>query len=273
MTLILTECARPGVVMAADSAITRMRADGTIVSIDQKGWKKVLRAPRIKALVGYWGHIGRVYGGRFDEWLESRLKTLPYTTLPELAEALANELNAKVGNAPLGDDVCVGLHVAGIHPWADGVARAFFFHVHNGPGHYVATHATETTSLGEVITEVRPEWIGGPRTEFYAHQDFPSPSHTLEENLLTLERGYITRNGNFLYHAIAWDRLRETFAYLNLIPGFSVPARKDELGPRRGLLVAALETSIAIFRCSNQPRIVGGKVIAEAVGPRGYLRI
>jgi hypothetical protein len=44
----------------------RMRK-GKIVEVDQKEWRKVLRAPKIIAAVGYWGFIGKIIVGGDDE--------------------------------------------------------------------------------------------------------------------------------------------------------------------------------------------------------------
>jgi hypothetical protein len=113
--------------------------------------------------------------------------------------------------------------------------------------------------------------VAGPRTLFEPHQDFPSQTASLEENIRTLQRGYTTRNGDFFYYSVVWDALQRSFNYLNLIPNFSIP-RNDSLGARRGLLVAALETTIRLYKCSNRPSLVGGTVSCVAIGPNGYLR-
>jgi hypothetical protein len=118
--------------------------------------------------------------------------------------------------------------------------------------------------------EVRPKLIAGPRSLFEPHQDFPAKNASLEENLSLLRHGHTTRNGDFFYYSVVWDALQRSFNYLNLIPNFSIP-RDDSLGARRGLLIAALETTVRVYRCSNQTRIVGGKVVAVAIGPNGYL--
>jgi hypothetical protein len=57
VTLLLTECPASGVAMAADSAVTKIDSKGRAVEVDQSQWRKVLRAPKIIAAVGYWGFI------------------------------------------------------------------------------------------------------------------------------------------------------------------------------------------------------------------------
>lgn len=271
MTLLLTECSPAGVVMASDSAITKIDAKGRIVEIDQQGWLKVLKAPKACAAVGYWGFIGKIHRGRFDEWLRKAIDQAKYPDVPSLGACLADALNKACGNKPLGEDQCAGLHVAGFHPWSDGQRRPFFLHVHNGPGHMEIEHVTEQLPQGSRLLEVRPRLVAGPRTLFEPHQDFPSSDVTLGENLDTLQRGYTTRNGDFFYYSVVWDALQRSFNYLNLIPGFSIPSKPTSLGARRGLLVAALETTIRVYRCSNKSRTIAGKVTSHAIGPNGYL--
>jgi hypothetical protein len=77
MTLILTELSNAGIAMAADSAIS-MLINGKIVTKDQRHWTKLLRVPRIKAGISYWGSIGLIHKGRFDEWLEQKIQNGSY---------------------------------------------------------------------------------------------------------------------------------------------------------------------------------------------------
>jgi hypothetical protein len=270
MTLLLTECSTAGVVMAADSAITTFR-NGHIVEVDQQGWCKVLKARKVRAAIGYWGFIGRIHAIRFDEWLKKEIDRATYSDLPSLAVALADILNKACRNKPLADDQGAGLHVAGFHPWDDGQRRPFFFHVHNGHGYVNIRPVSQPLPQGEHLVEVRPRLILGPRTLFEPHQDFPSKDLTLEQNLDMLQSAYTTRNGDFFCYAVLWDSLQRAFNYLNLIPGFSIPRAPTSLGSRRGLLIAALETTIRVYRCSNQSRIVGGQVTSVAIGPDGYM--
>lgn len=183
MTLLLTECSPAGIVMAADSAITKIDAKGRIQEIDQQGWLKVLKAPKARAAVGYWGFIGKIHRGRFDEWLQKIIDQTAYSDLVSLAARCAEALNKACGNRALDDDQCAGLHIAGFHPWNDGQRRPFFLHVHNGPGYVAIDHVTEQLPQGSRLLEVRPRLVVGPRTLFEPHQDFPSPNATLEENL------------------------------------------------------------------------------------------
>jgi hypothetical protein len=127
MTLLLTECSTAGIVMAADSAITKIDGKGRIREVDQPGWLKVLRAPRVCAAVGYWGFIGRIFTGKFDDWLKKQIEPAMYSDLPTLTIALAKILNTACGNRPLADDECAGLHIAGFHDWATASVDLSFF--------------------------------------------------------------------------------------------------------------------------------------------------
>jgi hypothetical protein len=266
MTLLLTECSKSGVVMAADSAIS-MKRGPQIAADGQINWTKVLEVPEIHAAVGYWGDIGRIHRGRFDEWLKGKIERTEYSDLPTLASALANTLNSACHDKPLPDNQCVGLHVAGFHAWEDAARRPFFLHVHNGHGHIeVEAHAVDG-----VVTKIKPVFVPAPRQLFKAYQEFPNVKETLEQNIDTLERGYVTRNGDLYYYTVMWEAFEKTFAHLNLIEGFKIP-RNNTLGARRGLLIAALETTIRLYKCSNKSRIVGGPVVAVAIKQDGYMR-
>jgi hypothetical protein len=114
--------------------------------------------------------------------------------------------------------------------------------------------------------------VSGARTLFEAHQDFPDSQKSLEQNLNILEHHYhLTRNGAFYHYSVIWKALENSFAYLNLIPGFAIP-RNDSLGARRALLIAALETTIRLYKLSNQSRIVGGSVNTVAIREDSYFK-
>jgi hypothetical protein len=256
--------------MAADSAITKLNANGSIIEVDQQGWLKIIRETKVPAVVGYWGFIGKINSGQFDQWLAKLIASADYSDLRSLAEAVAIGLNNACRNKPLADNEAAGIHVAGFQEWMDGQRRPSIFHVHNGPGYVQTEHVTQPLPQGERLIEVRPQSVIGPRTLFAAHQDFPSQNTSLEENVRVLEAIVTIRNGDFFYYSVVWDSLQRAFNYLNLIPGFSIP-RDNSLGARKGLLVAALETTVRLYRCSNKSRIVGGKVVSEAIGANGFM--
>jgi hypothetical protein len=268
MTLVLTEISPTGIVMATDSAITKFLR-GKIVEVDQQGWKKLLYAPKIQAGVSYWGMIGAITQIRFDQWLQRVIQSGHYSDLSSFANHIAATLNTACGNRPLPNNREVGVHVAGYAEWEDGQRRPFFYHVHNGHGTTEIEHEIEEMSDGSTrIVAVHPKWISDPRKLFEKHQDFPRLDKSLEENLVALDQGFLIRNGDYFMYMVIWDCLQQGFNYLNLIPGVSIPRDPTNLGSRKGLLHAALETTIRVYRCSNQSKIIGGTVTSLGIGPK-----
>lgn len=270
MTLVLTELSSAGIVMATDSAITIVRGN-KIIEIDQQGWLKLLSIPSIKAAVSYWGMIGTVTAMRFDHFLQRVISSDNYSDLSSFADHLANALNTACHHEPLSDTRGVGVHVAGYAEWVDGQKRPFFYHVHNGHGGMEIEHEFKNINGKKRLIAVHPKWIGEPRKLFEKHQDFPNESKSLDENLANLDIGYITRNGDYFFYSVIWEKLQIAFAYLNFIPGVSIPRNPSNLNSRRGLLHTALETTIRVYRCSNQSRIIGGTITSLGIGPRGYI--
>ncbi len=255
MTLILTELSEAGIAMAADSAITYRDQQGRPIQKEQTKWLKLLKVPSIKGAVSYWGAIGLV-NRRFEHWLDNLIKTCKYHDVSTLAECIASELNQACGNRPLSGNNCVGVHVAGYAPWSDGVFRPVFFHVHNGHGRFV-------------IKETAIEFQAEPRKLFAKHQDFPDLKCSLEENLDNLRRVYITRNGDYLKFSIISERLSQTFAYLNLFPGFCIPRDPSNLQSRLGYLLTMLDITISIYSCSTTEKTIGRPVVGLGIKPDG----
>ena len=288
MSLVLTELSLAGIAMAADSAISIMNTrTGEITEVDQIQWRKLIKVPRIGAAVSYWGNIGEVHPGRFDEWLERLVETMPFGNLPEFASNLSGALNTACHNRPLPARSPVGLHVAGIHEWEDGTRRPQFFHVHNGHLHTEATvvtnSSTQTSAFptqsfqfpsGEAFpsssrsflqtlqndnVSLRFQTVSQRRELFQVHRDFPRSNLTLDQNLEALEAGVLTRNGAYgpyLIIAGALDMIRRS---LNTIDGISIPRDPESIGSRVGFLALVLDTVINTYRCSTLERIIGGK--------------
>jgi hypothetical protein len=136
LTLVLTELTSAGIAMAADSAISFMTPKGTI-RVNAKRWKKLLKIPKITAAISYWGFVGSITQMEFDRYLDRLIeRESAYEDLPTFADYLATSLNASSKDVPLSRGHEVGIHVAGYHPWDDGISRPHFFHVHNGHGEY-----------------------------------------------------------------------------------------------------------------------------------------
>jgi len=236
MTLVLTELSEAGIAMAADSAITYLDQQGRTIQKQQTAWLKLLKVSSVHAAISYWGVVGAVTGKRFDEWLRQLVDPHPYNDLSTLADHIASGLNRACGDRPLSEKQCVGIHVAGYAPWPDGVLRPVFFHVHNGHGEYQIIPEIQEINGKSCITKVTIQFKAEPRRLFAKHLDFPDGSRSIDENLDVLRKGYITRNGDFFYYAVIAEQLEQAFAYLNLIPGFSIPRDPSNLSSRLGYL-------------------------------------
>ena len=267
MTLVLTELSNAGIVMAVDSAITKI-SRGKIIEVDQKGWNQLLRVPRIRAAISYLCLLGAVTQKRFDYWLQKIIKSDNYDSLQSLADYLAEALNDACQGKPLDEGQDVGIHVAGYSQWPDRQSRPFFFHVHNGHGRFIIQHKTD--EQGKIIA-VHPKWVSESRKLFEKHQDFPSLSNSVEENIINLQQRPITRNGTFFIYAIIWQHLQRAIEYINLIPNVAIPRSPSDLASRKGFLHTILEVMVRLYRCSNQSRIVGGAVRSLAIGPERYI--
>ncbi|NTU81118.1 MAG: hypothetical protein HGA45_17340 [Chloroflexales bacterium] len=267
MTLVLTELSEAGIAMAADSAITKCR-QGRIVEVDQKGWRKLLKVPRIRAAISYWGMIGAVTTVQFDTWLQRVIDSDNYTDLHSFADHLVQALNTQCKNKPLGEGLDVGIHVAGYEYWPDGERRPMFIHVHNGHGIMMYRHEFKPTT--QQITAIIPEWKSDPRKLFEKHQDFPSPGRCIEENLEALHYGYTTRNGDYSLYALIWGQLDRAIQLVNLVPNTSIPRDPCNLSSRKGYLHTILETIVRLYRCSNRSPTIGGTVSSLGISLTRY---
>ncbi len=267
MTLILTELTTAGIVMAADSAITKMH-NGKIIDIDQQRMTKILKVPKIGAAISFWGVIGAVTKTPFDQWLQGVINTGNYNDLESFADILAVALNDSCNGNPLKSGEEVGIHVAGYAPWEDKKLRPFFYHIHNGHGQFIPEH--EIDNNGRLLA-VRTKWDSDARKLFEKHQDFPSLNKSLVENINILERGYITRNGAFFIYAVLAGKMQEALNYINLMPNVSIPRDPTNLASRKGFLHIILEMIIKLYRCSNQSKIIGGTVTSLGIAQDRYL--
>jgi len=267
MTLVLTELSRAGIAMAADSAITVLR-NGRIVEAERTQWNKLLRVPKIRVAISYWGMIGAVTQQQFDIWLENVINSGNYTDLDSFADHLVKRLNTACHNRPLKNGYDVGIHVAGFNKWTDGKSRPFFYHVHNGHGRIKLNEKRDANGR---ITFIDPMWDSDPRKIFEKHQDFPNPTKTLQENLMGLDIGYITRNGDFFLYAVFQDAIQKALQFINLSPKIRLPSNPNNLASRKGFLHIVLESMIRLYRCSNRSRVVGGTVRSLGIAKDRYV--
>jgi len=267
MTLILTELTSAGIAMVADSAITKIH-QGKIIEVNQQGMIKIIRVPKIRAAVSFWGMIGAVTNMSFDQWLQDIINEENYTDLESFADVLADALNDSCNGNPLKNGEEVGVHVAGYAPWEDNETHPFFYHVHNGHGKFVTEHETDDNDR---LVAVHTEWVSDPRKLFEKHQDFPSPQKSFDENMRNLKTGFVTRNGAFFIYAVLANKMQEALNYINLMPEVFLPRDQMNLASRKGFLHTILEIIIKLYRCSNQSKIIGGTVTSLGIASDRYI--
>jgi hypothetical protein len=198
MTLILTQLSDAGIAMAADSKIGFLV--GGKLSSKVTNWKKLLKVPRLKAAISYWGSPGLIVPSpaRFDEWLEKKIETGDYADLRSFADYLANEMNKAVGGKPLSNDPWgTGIHVTGFGKWPDDERRPIFYHIHNGHGHVEFVPEVVTIN-GQSITKTTEKPVVSPRQLFRRYNDFAPESTNRAELLPILTKGYTTINGDYV---------------------------------------------------------------------------
>ena len=268
MTLVLTQLTPAGISMAADSAITKFQ-NGRIIEVDQQGWTKLLRVPKIIAAVSYWGMIGAVTKQQFDTWLQNVvIQNGNYTDLQIFSDHLVDQLNRACNNKPLKNGFDVGIHVAGYSRWRDGMERPTFIHVHNGHGRIKLNEIRDNS--GNLLS-INPVWDSDPRKLFEKHQDFPDLNDPIAKNIDDLNGGHLTRNGDFFLYAVFQDHIIKALQYIHKAPNIKIPKDPNKLPSQKGFLHIMLETMIRLYRCSNQSKIVGGTVSSLAIGPNGYV--
>ena len=162
MSLVLTELSNAGIVMVADSAISIRNLETNCIEAHSTDWLKVIKVPKLKAGVAYWGTVGLISGSTpFDKFLQRIVEGAHYTTLEEFAEAIACALNKACKEKPLKDEA-VGVHVAGYSRWSDGELRPTFYHVHNGHGEIQIMQQYDGSISPPRITRTTGEWKGEP---------------------------------------------------------------------------------------------------------------
>jgi len=222
MTLVLTEITKVGIAMAADSAITKIQGN-KIIEVDEQGWQKLLRIPKINAGISYWGMIGAVTRQQFDNWLQDKIASDQYNDLYSFANYLVSELNKACKNVPLKDRHDVGIHLAGYSAWSDKVIRPTFLHIHNGHGRILMNPKYDHN---KILISINPVWDSDSRKLFEIHNDFPNPDISLIGNLNTLNNtGWITRNGDFFLYAVLQEYINKAIYFINLSQNIKIPKK------------------------------------------------
>ena len=270
MSLVISEVTKYGIAMVADQAISEHNKSKNTLITGRKQWKKLLKVPKLIGAVSYWGDIGLICGRqRFDGWLQKRIDGGNYSDLSSFADFLADELNKAAGGRKL--LYPVGLHVAGIHAWGDGVRRPTFFHVHNGHG------CLPRIAIGEPGTRGYQEyfdWQWAPRTLFERHDDYPDPGLPVADIVSSFEtKGYLTRNGDIGHYIVISEAIQSASELLNLVPNVKFPKNPGCLGSRVGYLHFLMNTVVNIYKISTIPKIIGGTPSTIGIYPDGtYLR-
>jgi hypothetical protein len=115
-----------------------------------------------------------------------------------LADYLAAEMNQSAGDKPISNPA--GIHVAGFQPWADGVSRATFYHVHNGRSEPKIKSWTTEVNGQKVIVKREIDGSFDPRTKFKRHNDFSPENPKSSDQIKLLDdphQSYITHNGDY----------------------------------------------------------------------------
>ncbi len=300
MTLVLTEVSTAGIAMVADSAISWVDpCTNKRLNIERPNWRKLLRVPKIKAGISYWGDIGRITTDRFDEWLESRIHLGKYENLEEFARYIAETVNLACNRRVLHPEHRVGFHIAGVHKWTDGIPRPTFFHVHNG---HMTTKVSVRTSNSVIVASAgtasinldfptgdalgrrvdkliaaaqepgaKLDWQteSEPTKLFEEHRDFPADGVPLEVNLSKLKVGHLTRNGDYVPFVMIAGMLDMVRVALNTVPGVCVPRDPGKIGARIGYLHMMAETVVRTYRCSTMEQRIGGELTTLGITPEG----
>lgn len=297
MTLVVTELSDAGIAMVADSMITfKGSISGTLGVSPAVYWPKLMKAPRINAGVSYWGDIGAITAN-FSTWLRREIETGSYADLKSLADFVASSLNSLCHDRPAKGGATAGVHVAGYAPWNDGVPRPTFYHVHNGhlhldvkietpakPEPYVCVSFGTGSALLQPhprndreadlhrlleawkTAPVRWEPQSEPRKLFVAHQDFPKPDQTVDQNLALLRQGYVTHNGEFALFGL---NLQSAAMGSPLYPTISFAATPAQIGFTIQRLTDLLEKTIAAIALNPMTKTVGGELFGLGIDARG----
>jgi hypothetical protein len=241
MTLILTEVTPLGIVMAADSAYTRV--DGSV-----RPGEKLFLIPGLNAGLSLWG---RGLPVKAEDWVRGFISTHSQSrNLGEFVEALRDELRQV--SPPLLPDAkgegTIGFHIAAY----EGQDRPSVFHVHNGI----------STSLA-----ARGEWVEPNLVN--ANHDLPPDVGQLCVH--RLGTSFVLRNGDYKPFAVIWYQAgawAETFLASIMEHARSIP----ELEDRALFLASQIEMMRVLYMGMGQQRFRGTESTTIG-GPVRYLTI
>jgi hypothetical protein len=266
VTLILTELSSLGIVMAADSAITRevRKPDGTIGDKVYFGARKLFVVPGLRAGIAYWGWVYLPQPGSdwsddertfdlLELWLPSFLDSNVenYDSIADVARILENELRRRipridVKDYPYGDG---GIHLAG-YELQNGEPHPTFWHIHNG-----VSQALPDKKLDPAIVN--------------ANNDIPPERgrSMVEKNLVTI------RNGDINPYVLLWELIfRPQSAFSNIVKTIDLTFPwAEHLVDRANLLKFQIETVVGVYTFSKEGKGIGSPITTLTISPRGIM--
>lgn len=245
MTLILTELSSLGIVMSADSAVTRTQTTSGLSHVVPNHANKLQTVPYLNAGISCWG-MGSINGISTDQWLANFInRNSSIKSLQTFAQTLSNELNT---NLPSNPSVVsrLGFHLAGYEDHF-GYPTPSFYHIHEG----------ESTTLKARGISVDP-------LKFNPNHDLP-PDEFLK--LSSVGEIWITRNGDYQLYAQMFGLLESFFNHLLTI-GIKIPNTVD-LSERANYLVFQIRTVSELYKMSNLIPGIGGGIHYLTINPVG----
>lgn len=267
MTLILTWLFPFGIIMGADSAITYntyiTEPDGRQRERILTGGTKILRIPKIKAGISYWGDA-IIDDKTTDVWLSDFIFSHKedYNSISDFANLLQNELRELVEELtePEGSEEYRygkrGFHLAG-YVEHEGRQVPTFYHIHNGQSE---TAQGINPRIINANYDLPPERVA----ELFSHSAYP----------------YV-RNGDFLLYTKIFDNLRRAFgdfgtalrqAY-NSPFHFPDPSKfSDNIEAFSEFVRFWIRLVRDVYALSNVPETIGGEISVLSISPNGETR-
>jgi hypothetical protein len=236
MTLVVSELNEYGIVMVADSAVTRRPAGGG-PAIVENTYTKLQGIPQAHAAISMWGN-GRVGSQRTDEWIADFItRHSSITSITLLAKQLVDDLKNESIPAEL------GFHVAG-YEMSGGVAQPMLFHVRN-------------TDIEADGTYTLKEWTEG--------QEFPRPP-----DRVSLGRVWLW-NGIFQSFSIIIQILEGYIPSIGSVLKTTLPPTDLE---RRGDYVQAfVRFVIGLHQSAGLLPSIGEPLRTALISPDGKVRV
>lgn len=236
MTLVVSEFSEYGIVMVADSAVTRRQSPGAPAYVENT-YTKLHAIPQCNAAISMWGN-GYVGTERTDVWIANFLKSHSYTTsISQLAQELTDALRKENVPSPQ------GFHLAGYES-ARGAARPMLFHVRN-------TELEKDGSYSMHQFEIGQEW---PRPDGY-------------DRLGQLWMW----NGIFESFLVLTNALEEYTPTLAGILKTELPP--TDLDKRGAYVRAVFRFVMGLHECAGKLPSIGEPLLTVLISPNGKVRL